>query len=103
MNLRHLQYFVATAEHGSFTAAARSLYVAQPSLSEQVRQLEAELGVELFARVGRGIVLTEAGRALRPEAERVLAGVDQARDVVRDVRELRGGTLSFGMFGTASG
>jgi DNA-binding transcriptional LysR family regulator len=67
-----------------------------------VRQLEAELGVELFARVGRGIALTEAGRALRPEAERVLAGVEEARDVVRDVRELRGGTLSFGMFGTAS-
>jgi DNA-binding transcriptional LysR family regulator len=77
--------------------------VAQPSLSEQVRQLEAELGVDLFARVGRGIVPTEAGRAFRPEAERVLAGVDEARDAVRGVRELRGGTLSFGMFGTASG
>jgi len=103
MNLQQLRYFLATAEHGSFTAAARSLYLAQPSLSEQVRQLEAELGVDLFARVGRGIVLTEAGRAFRPEAERVLAGVDRARDAVRDVRELRGGTLSFGMFGTASG
>jgi DNA-binding transcriptional LysR family regulator len=68
-----------------------------------VRQLEAELGVDLFARVGRGIVLTEAGGAFRPEAERVLAGVDRARDAVRGVRELRGGTLSFGMFGTASG
>jgi DNA-binding transcriptional LysR family regulator len=103
MNLQQLRYFLAAAEHGSFTAAARSLYVAQPSLSEQVRQLEAELGVDLFARVGRGIVLTEAGRAFRPEAERVLAGVEQARDTVRGVRELRGGTLSFGMFGTASG
>ena len=103
MNLQQLRYFLATAEHGSFTAAARSLYLAQPSLSEQVRQLEAELGVDLFARVGRGIVLTEAGRAFRPEAERVLAGVERARDAVRDVRELRGGTLSFGMFGTASG
>lgn len=68
-----------------------------------MRQLEAELGVDLFARVGRGIVLTEAGRAFRPEAERVLVGVDEARDAVRGVRELRGGTLSFGMFGTASG
>jgi DNA-binding transcriptional LysR family regulator len=103
MNLQQLRYFLAAAEHGSFTAAARSLYVAQPSLSEQVRQLEAELGVDLFARVGRGIVLTEAGRAFRPEAERVLAGIEQARDTVRGVRELRGGTLSFGMFGTASG
>jgi DNA-binding transcriptional LysR family regulator len=103
MNLQQLRYFLGAAEHGSFTAAARSLYIAQPSLSEQVRQLEAELGVDLFARVGRGIVLTEAGRAFRPEAERVLASVEQARDAVRGVRELRGGTLSFGMFGTASG
>jgi DNA-binding transcriptional LysR family regulator len=102
MTLHQLRYFLATAEHGSFTAAARALYVAQPSLSEQVRQLEAELGVELVARAGRGIVLTQAGRAFRTEAERVLAAVDDARDVVRDVRELRGGTLSFGMFGTAS-
>jgi DNA-binding transcriptional LysR family regulator len=103
MNLQQLRYFLGAAEHGSFTAAARSLYIAQPSLSEQVRQLEAELGVDMFARVGRGIVLTEAGRAFRPEAERVLASVEQARDAVRGVRELRGGTLSFGMFGTASG
>jgi DNA-binding transcriptional LysR family regulator len=103
VTIQQLRYFLAAAEHGSFTAAARSLYVAQPSLSEQVRQLEGELGVDLFARVGRGIMLTEAGRALRPEAERVLAGIDDARDAVRGVRELRGGTLSFGMFGTASG
>ena len=102
MTLQQLRYFLAAAEHGSFTAAARSLFIAQPSLSEQVRQLEAELGVELLARVGRGIVLTEAGRAFRPEAERILDGVDRARDAVLDVRELRGGTLSFGMFGTAS-
>ncbi len=102
MTIQQLRYFLATVEHGSFTAAARSLFIAQPSLSEQVRQLEAELGVELFARAGRGIALTEAGRAFRPEAERVLDAVDRARDAVRDVRELSGGTLSFGMFGTAS-
>jgi DNA-binding transcriptional LysR family regulator len=102
MTLQQLRYFLAAAEHGSFTAAARALFIAQPSLSEQVRQLEAELGVELLARIGRGIVLTEAGRAFRPEAERVLADVARARDAVRDVRELHGGTLSFGMFGTVS-
>lgn len=102
MTLQQLRYFLLAAEHGSFTAAARALFIAQPSLSEQVRQLEAELGVELLARVGRGIVLTEAGRAFRPEAERVLDGVARARDAVRDVRELHSGTLSFGMFGTAS-
>ena len=103
MTLQQLTYFLATAEHGSFSRAARELYLAQPSLSEQVRSLEAELGVELFARVGRGVVLTEAGRAFRPEAERVLAALAGAREAVADVRELTGGTLSIGMFGTASG
>lgn len=103
MTLQQLRYFLAAAEHGSFTAAARSLYVAQPSLSEQVRQLEAELGVDLFARVGRGVVLTEAGRAFRPEAERVMSALAGAREAVTEVRELSGGTLSIGMFGTASG
>jgi DNA-binding transcriptional LysR family regulator len=102
MTLQQLAYFLATAEHGSFSGAARALYLTQPSISEQVRQLEAELGIALFARAGRGLVLTEAGRRFRPEAERVLADVDRARDAVADVRDLRGGTLGFGMFGTAS-
>src|SRR3990172_1473951 len=102
MTLQQLHYFLTTAEHGSFSEAARALHLAQPSLSEQVRQLEGEPGVEVFARVGRGVVLTEAGRAFRPEAERVLADLDRARDAVRGVRGLSGGTVSFGMFGTAS-
>ncbi len=102
MTLQQLHYFLTTAEHGSFSEAARALHLAQPSVSEQVRQLEGELGVELFARVGRGVVLTEAGRAFRPEAERVLADLERARDAVRGVRELSSGTVSFGMFGTAS-
>jgi DNA-binding transcriptional LysR family regulator len=102
MTLQQLSYFLATAEHGSFSGAARALYLTQPSISEQVRQLEAELGIALFARAGRGLVLTEAGRRFRPEAERVLADVERARDAVADVRDLRGGTLGFGMFGTAS-
>src|SRR6188472_3544174 len=102
MTIQQLTYFLATVEHGSFSAAARSLYLTQPSISEQVRQLEAELGISLFARAGRGLVLTEAGRRFRPEAERVLADVERARDAVAEVRDLRGGTLGFGMFGTAS-
>jgi DNA-binding transcriptional LysR family regulator len=102
MTIQQLEYFLATAEHGSFSSAARALYLTQPSISEQVRQLEAELGIALFARAGRGLVLTEAGRRFRPEAERVLADLDRARDAVAEVRDLRGGTLGFGMFGTAS-
>lgn len=102
MTIQQLTYFLATAEHGSFSGAARALYLTQPSVSEQVRQLEGELGVALFARAGRGLALTEAGRRFRPEAERVLADLERARDAVVAIRELRGGTLSFGMFGTAS-
>src|SRR5438876_12366732 len=101
MNIQQLQYFLATARHGSFSAAAEALHLAQPSLSEQVRRLEAELGVDLFTRVGRGLVLTEAGRSLQPEAERVLAAIDAARSSVVEVRELAGGTVSFGTFGSA--
>lgn len=102
MNLQQLHYFLTTAEHGSFSAAARELRLAQPSVSEPVRELEAELGVALFTRVGRGLVLTEAGRRFHLEAERVVDGIDRARDAVRAVKELRGGTLSFGTFGSPS-
>ena len=70
MTLQQLTYFLAAVEHGSFSAAAQALLMAQPSLSEQIRRLEAELGVPLFARAGRGLELTEAGRLLRPHAER---------------------------------
>ena len=61
MTLQQLSYFVATCEHGSFSAAAESLHLAQPSLSQQVRRLEAELGVALFQRVGRGLVSAAGG------------------------------------------
>lgn len=99
MTLQQLEYFLAAAQHGSFSAAAEAMLMAQPSLSEQVRRLEAELGVKLFARVGRGLELTEAGRLLRPRAERALAAARDAANSVRQVRELTGGTVTFGMFG----
>jgi DNA-binding transcriptional LysR family regulator len=101
MTLQQLQYVLAAIEHGSFSAAADALHLAQPSLSEQVRRLEAELGVALFQRVGRGIVLTEAGRALRPHAEAALAAAEQARESVGAIRGLRGGVAAFGTWGTA--
>jgi DNA-binding transcriptional LysR family regulator len=101
MTLQQLTYFLAAAERGSFSAAAEELHMAQPSLSEQVRRLEAELGVSLFARAGRGLALTEAGRLLVPHAERTLAEAAEAADAVREVRDLRSGTVSFGTFGSA--
>src|SRR4051812_39132726 len=75
--------------------------MAQPSLSEQIRRLEAELGVPLFVRAGRGLELTEAGRLLRPHAERTLAEAQAALESVREVRDLAGGTVAFGTFGSA--
>src|SRR5918998_2424012 len=101
MTLQQLQYFLAAVEHGSFSAAADSLHLAQPSLSEQIRRLEAELGSPLFARGGRGLELTEAGKLLRPHAERTIAAADEARASVREVTQLTGGTVSFGTFGNA--
>ena len=78
MTLQQLTYFLAAVEHGSFSAAAESLFMAQPSLSEQIRRLEAELGVALFARGGRGLELTEAGRLFRPHAERTVGAGEMA-------------------------
>jgi DNA-binding transcriptional LysR family regulator len=101
LTLQQLQYFLAALQGGSFSAAAAELHLAQPSLSEQVRKLEAELGVALFRRIGRGLALTEAGRELRPHAERVLADAETARASVGAVRELRGGIATFGTWGTA--
>lgn len=101
MTIQQLQYFLAAVQHGSFSAAADALHLAQPSLSEQIRKLEGELGAPLFARGGRGLELTEAGRLLRPHAERVLAASEEAASSVREVARLEGGQLSFGTFGNA--
>jgi DNA-binding transcriptional LysR family regulator len=101
MTLQQLTYFLAAADHGSFSAAANALLMSQPSLSEQIRRLEAELGVPLFVRAGRGIELTEAGRLLRPHAERTLAEAQSALESVREVRTLSGGSVTFGFFGGA--
>jgi DNA-binding transcriptional LysR family regulator len=101
MTLQQLSYFLAAAAHGSFSAAAEELHMAQPSLSEQIRRLEAELGVPLFSRAGRGLVLTDAGRLLRPHAERTLAAAEEAVAAVREVRDLHSGTVAFGTFGSA--
>src|SRR5919204_2727791 len=101
MTLQQLTYFLAAAEHGSFSAAAQELFMAQPSLSEQIRRLEAELGVALFARIGRGLELTEAGRLFPPYAERTVASAQEAAESVREVRDITGGTVTFGTFGSA--
>jgi DNA-binding transcriptional LysR family regulator len=76
MNLRQLRYVVATADHGTMTAAAQKLFVAQPALSRAIRDLERELGVELFARAGRGVALTPSGEQIVRYAREALRAVD---------------------------
>jgi DNA-binding transcriptional LysR family regulator len=83
MELRQLTSFVAVAEELHFRRAAERLHLAQPSVSQQIRRLESELGVELFERDRRGAALTAAGEALLPEAREVLARADEAAAVAR--------------------
>jgi LysR family hydrogen peroxide-inducible transcriptional activator len=78
MELYQLRYFSAVAEHGNFTRAAESCHVSQPSLSQQIINLESELGHKLFHRLGRRAVLTEAGTTLRERTRQILFEVDDA-------------------------
>jgi len=96
MELRQLRYFVAVAEELHFRRAAERLYVAQPAVSEQVRKLEAELGVRLFDRTNRRVAITEAGAALLEEGRRVLAQADTAQLAARNARERAGAKLRIG-------
>jgi DNA-binding transcriptional LysR family regulator len=91
MELRQLQYFAAVARHRHFTRAAAELYVTQSALSQQVRRLEAELGLALLRRTSRGVELTPAGADLLRHAETVLAEVERARaDMDRHAGVARG-------------
>lgn len=97
MELRHLRYLVAVAEHGTVTAAASALHVAQPGVSAQLRQLERELGEPLLERGPRAVVPTEAGRAVLPHARAALAAVEGMRDAVAGLRGLLRGRVAVGM------
>ncbi|MCX4767505.1 LysR substrate-binding domain-containing protein [Streptomyces sp. NBC_01275] len=96
MELRHLQHFVAVAEDQHFTRAAERLMVSQSGLSASIRALERELRAPLFVRTTRRVTLTEAGRALLSEAERILAQVRAAHEAVAAVQGVVRGTLSVG-------
>lgn len=93
MQLQQLDYVLAVVDQGSFTAAARSLGVAQPSLSQGVRALEGELGAELFVRAGRQVRLTAAGEAFVGPARRALRDAATARAAVAEVAGLAAGRL----------
>ena len=80
MNLRALRYFVAIADAGSLTAAAAAISIAQPALTRQLRELEADLGVQLLHRTPRGVLLTQAGVTLYESAQRMLAEASRVRE-----------------------
>ncbi|MEU9079590.1 LysR family transcriptional regulator [Kitasatospora sp. NPDC004745] len=96
MQLQQLRYFLAVAETRHFTRAAEAEHVAQPSLSQQIRSLERELGAELFHRTRGNIALTDAGDALLPLARRILADTESARLAVQETVQLRRGRVRLG-------
>ncbi|RLU87585.1 transcriptional regulator CynR [Streptomyces griseocarneus] len=93
LELRHLRYLLAVAEHGNFTRAAEDLHISQPTLSQQVKQLERTLGVQLLDRSGRAVRLTDAGEAYADHARRALRDLAAGERAVHDVRDLSRGQL----------
>ncbi|WP_298176856.1 LysR family transcriptional regulator [Saccharomonospora sp.] len=93
MERKQLEYFLAIASHGSFTSAASSLHVSQPSLSYAIRGLEKEIGAPLFRRLGRGVALTSAGEALLPSARRVVQAFTRFQTEAQRVTQVVSGRL----------
>jgi LysR family hydrogen peroxide-inducible transcriptional activator len=97
MEIHQLRYFVAVAEEGSFSHAAAREHVSQPSLSQQIQKLEGELNQQLFDRLPRSVVLTEAGRCLLEHARKILTGIADARRCVDALEDDVAGRLSVGV------
>lgn len=102
MELRHLRYFLAVAQTGHMTRAAEQLGIQQPPLSQQIKSLEAELGLPLFLRHPKGVTLTEAGRTLQADAERLLRDADALRQRMQLLADGKRGLLSVGFTSSAA-
>jgi LysR family hydrogen peroxide-inducible transcriptional activator len=100
MEIHQLRYFVAVADEGSFSRAAAKVRVAQPSLSQQIQKLEAEVGQPLFDRLPRSVVLTEAGTCLIDYARQILASINDARRCVDEFKGQVAGRLAVGAIPT---
>ena len=97
MLLRHIRYLLAVAEHRNFTRAAEALHVSQPTLSQQIKQLEENLGAPLLDRTGRRISLTDAGQAYVRYARLALQDLQAGTRAIHDVQDLRRGHLRLAM------
>jgi LysR family cyn operon transcriptional activator len=102
VELRHLRYFLAVAEYSHFRLAAEALLVSQPTLSEQIKELEKELGVDLFIRIGRRVRLSQAGESFQGYARRVFATLDEAQVVLHEFNDLLRGVLRVGVIQTVA-
>ena len=102
MELRQLEYFAAVARHGHFTRASQELNVAQPAVSQQIKRLEGELGVELLNRSTRRVELTEEGATLLARAQRILAEAESARQELSEFSGLLRGTVEIGTLPVSS-
>ncbi|WP_309484769.1 LysR family transcriptional regulator [Lysinibacillus boronitolerans] len=97
MEIRHLHYFMAVCEELHFTKAAEKLGISQPTLSQQIRVLEDELGMPLFDRIGKKIVVTEAGSLLFSYTIEVFNTLQNVKDSIKDLQALEGGQISIGI------
>ncbi len=97
MELRQLKYFIRSAELQNFTEAAHGLYISQSTLSQQIKQLEEELGIPLFDRIGKRVRLTEAGVKFLPYARQTVLDADSGRQVIHDLKGLKTGELRIGV------
>ncbi|SCY60678.1 DNA-binding transcriptional regulator, LysR family [Lysinibacillus sp. TC-37] len=97
VEIRHLHYFMAVCEELHFTKAAEKLGISQPTLSQQIRVLEDELGMPLFDRIGKKIVVTEAGSLLFSYATEMLTTLQNVKDAINDLQELQRGQISVGI------
>ena len=102
MELRHLRYFRTVATELHFGRAAEKLHIAQPPLSHQIRQLEAELGFELFNRTKRSVTLTPAGQAFLLQVDRIFQQLAQAIEIGRKTSRGELGQISIGFVGSAT-
>ena len=101
MELRHLRYFVAVAEELNFTRAAARLHTSQPSLSQQIRQLETAIGISLLDRSRHHVALTDGGRIFLREVRDILGRIDHAGRLAKQAADGRAGELSVGTFPAA--
>lgn len=101
MNLRELNIFITVCEYGSMSETARKLFITQPAISQSISELEEEYNVKLFDRIGKKLILTNAGEILRDYGKKILILVNEAENSLKDISNMRAGRLRIGASRTA--